>query len=149
MAANHVSKSAISDRSAHSSLVFGSPTSSIAGDEALQQEGRSKHDLATEELRKETEQKQEEYLKGRMERLKGHSPSSLSSNDSPGFGSAGMIEFDEKRDNFEESVEVGTSLESTHSLSTTAQIDEFDPTPYPVFFTTSHRCKARRKMERP
>lgn len=145
MAANDMSKSAISDRSAHSPLLLGSPTSSIAGDEALQQEGRSKHDLAAEELRKETEQKQEEGLQGRMERLKGHSPSSLSSDNSPGFGSAGMIDFDEKHDNFEESVEVGTSMESTHSLSTTPLIDKFDPTPYPVFLQPRTAAKLDEK----
>jgi hypothetical protein len=80
--------------------VGGRPTepSWAAGDDASEQERRRMLELAAEEHRKETKRKQEEYLKGRMARLKGNSPDPMSaSGDSLGFRSAGVIDFDEPR----------------------------------------------------
>jgi mitogen-activated protein kinase kinase kinase len=55
-------------------------------------------EVAAEEHRKETKRKQDEYLKSRMQRLKGNSPDPLSATgDSLGFRSAGIIDFDEPR----------------------------------------------------
>lgn len=80
--------------------VGGRPTepSWAAGDEASENERRRMLEMAAEEHRKETKRKQEEYLKGRMQRLKGNSPDPLSaSSDCLGFRSAGIIDFDEPR----------------------------------------------------
>ncbi|KAJ4329785.1 mitogen-activated protein kinase kinase kinase, partial [Ascochyta clinopodiicola] len=73
-----------------------------AGDDHSEQERRRMLEIAAEEHRKETKRKQEEYLKGRMQRLKGNSPDPLSaslsaSGESLGFRSAGIIDFDEPR----------------------------------------------------
>lgn len=68
------------------------------GDELPEQERRRLLEIAAEEHRKETKRKQDEYLKGRMQRLKGNNsdPNSASS-DSVSFRSAGIIDFDEPR----------------------------------------------------
>ncbi|KAJ4365916.1 mitogen-activated protein kinase kinase kinase [Neocucurbitaria cava] len=70
-----------------------------AGDEVSEQERRRLLEIAAEEHRRETKRKQDEYLKGRMQRLKGTSPdpNSASSGDSVSFRSAGIIDFDEPR----------------------------------------------------
>ncbi|XPS91165.1 Mitogen-activated protein kinase kinase kinase [Ascochyta lentis] len=84
--------------------VGGRPTepSWAAGDDVSEQERRRMLEIAAEEHRRETKRKQEEYLKGRMQRLKGNSPDPLSaslsaSGENLGFRSAGIIDFDEPR----------------------------------------------------
>ena len=80
--------------------VGGRPTEPpwAAGENVSEQERRRMLELAAEEHRKETKRKQEEYLKGRMQRLKGNSPDPLSaSGDSLSFRSPGIIDFDEPR----------------------------------------------------
>lgn len=69
-----------------------------AGDELPEAERRRLLEIAAEEHRKETKRKQDEYLKGRMQRLKGNSPDPNSaSSDSVSFRSHGIIDFDEPR----------------------------------------------------
>lgn len=84
--------------------VGGRPTepSWATGDDISEQERRRMLEVAAEEHRRETKRKQEEYLKGRMQRLKGNSPDPMSaslsaSGESLGFRSAGIIDFDEPR----------------------------------------------------
>ena len=68
------------------------------GDELPEPERLRLLEIAAEDHRKETKRKQDEYLKGRMQRLKGTSPDPNSaSSDSVGFRSAGIIDFDEPR----------------------------------------------------
>lgn len=72
----------------------------VPGDELPDEERRRLLEAAAEEHRKETKRKQEEYLKGRIQKLKGqgHSPDPLSANsDSLGFRSPNVVNFDEPR----------------------------------------------------
>lgn len=70
----------------------------VRGDELPEEERRRLLEAAAEEHRKETKRKQEEYLKGRIQKLKGHSPDATSaSSDSLSYRSAGIIDFDDPR----------------------------------------------------
>ncbi len=76
----------------------------IAGDELPESERLKLLELAAEDHRKETKRKQDEYLKGRMQRLKGitSDPNSATSDD-VSIRSAGIIDFDDPRSSpFEE-----------------------------------------------
>ena len=69
-----------------------------AGDELPEHERRRLLEVAAEEHRKETKRKQDEYLKGRMQKLKGHSPDLMSaSSDSISYRRERVIDFDEPR----------------------------------------------------
>lgn len=115
--------------------VGGRPTepSWAAGDDASEQERRRMLELAAEEHRKETKRKQEEYLKGRMQRLKGNSPDPLSaSGDSLGFRSAGIIDFDEPRNSpYEELKKPFEPQKATKEL-----VPKRQPPPVPADTTT-------------
>lgn len=68
------------------------------GDEMPESERRRLLEIAAEEHRKESKRKQDEYLKGRIQRLKGHSPDiGSASSDNISFRSTGIIDFDEPR----------------------------------------------------
>ncbi|KAH7085661.1 hypothetical protein BKA63DRAFT_402073 [Paraphoma chrysanthemicola] len=67
-------------------------------DELPEDERRRLLEIAAEEHRKENKRKQDEYLKGRMQKLKGHSPDPMSANsDSVSYRREGVIDFDEPR----------------------------------------------------
>jgi hypothetical protein len=69
-----------------------------AGDEMHEQTRRRLLEVAAEEHRKETKRKQEEYLQGRVQKLKGHSPDPMSANsDSISYRRDRVIDFDAPR----------------------------------------------------
>lgn len=69
-----------------------------AGDELPEHERRRLLDVAAEEHRKETKRKQDEYLKGRIKKLQGHSPDPMSaSSDSISYRRDRVIDFDDPR----------------------------------------------------
>lgn len=72
----------------------------LASDEVSEQERQRMLEAAAEEHRKETTRKREEYLKGRVQKLKGagHSPDPMSaSSDSISYRRDRVIDFDEPR----------------------------------------------------
>jgi hypothetical protein len=70
----------------------------LAGDELPEEERQRLLEVAAEEHRKETKRKQDEYLKGRFQKLKGHSPDPISaSSDCISYRRDRVIDFDEPR----------------------------------------------------
>ena len=74
------------------------PSWAVGGDVSEQQR-HSVLEKAAEEHRRESQRKQEEYLRNRIQRLKGSSsePLSVAGDNSLGFRSPGIIDFDEPR----------------------------------------------------
>ncbi|KAH6637481.1 camp-dependent protein kinase-like protein [Boeremia exigua] len=113
------------------------PIEPYAVDDGPEQERRRMLELAAEEHRKETKRKQEEYFKGRMQRLKGTSPDPMSaslsaSGDSLGFRSAGVIDFDEPRNSpYEEIKKPFEPQKATKEL-----VPKRQPPPVPADTTT-------------
>lgn len=69
-----------------------------AGDELSEHERSRMLEIAGEEHRKENKRRGDEYLKGRIQKLKGHSPDpSSASSDSISYRSDRIIDFDEPR----------------------------------------------------
>ncbi|KAF1920345.1 hypothetical protein BDU57DRAFT_534134 [Ampelomyces quisqualis] len=100
----------------------------IAGDERPEQERQRMLEVAAEEHRKETKRKQEEYLKGRVQKLKGHSPDPLSaSSDSISYRRDREINFDEPRSSPYE--HVGESFDQHRKSKQLVPLREPPPVP--------------------
>lgn len=127
--------------------VGGRPTepSWAAGDDSSEQERRRMLELAAEEHRKENKRKQEAYLQGRMQRLKGNSPDPLSaSGDSLGFRSTGVIDFDEPRISPYEDKKTFDAQKATKEL-----VPKRQPPPVPADTTTLLKANSLSKTHPP